>query len=101
MFATEIDGLGGHFTEVLDDDTSALSLGAWIDAHPHAHRKVRVGLAACTPEMFEQCVPPGNVDLCQYITVGRQSTGNRVLQYQMTGVYSAPLWSRIYGRRFG
>jgi hypothetical protein len=60
MVAAEIDGLGRHLTEVLDDDTSALSVRARIHADAHLHRQLRVGPAAAAPDifdMFDHCPP--------------------------------------------
>jgi hypothetical protein len=52
MFATEIDWLGQHFTEILDNNASAFSVCAGIYADADVHRKLPVGPAADSPAMF-------------------------------------------------
>ncbi len=58
MFAAEIDWLGHHFTEVLDNNAQAFSVCARVYADAHVHRQVRVGLATASPAMFKHVAPP-------------------------------------------
>ncbi|MGE5698407.1 MAG: hypothetical protein ACM4D3_25085 [Candidatus Sericytochromatia bacterium] len=53
MLATEINWLGDHLTEILDDDSPATSVSTRIDPHPRIDRQLPDGLAAVVPDMFE------------------------------------------------
>ena len=57
MFAAEIDWLGHHLTEVLDNNASAFSVCARVYADAHVHRQLRVGPATASPAMFKHVAP--------------------------------------------
>lgn len=44
MLAAEINSLGGHLTEILDDHAPALRIGARIYPHPRIAGQVPAGL---------------------------------------------------------
>ena len=58
MLPAEIDAKSPHLTEILNDDASALRIGARINQHARIDRQVPAGLAAAGPDMFEHCSPP-------------------------------------------
>ena len=74
MLAAQINRLGGHFTEILDDDTSAFSVGARIDPDAPVHSQVPAGLVAVAPDMFEHCPPPTNRSLFATASTPPRST---------------------------
>jgi hypothetical protein len=60
MVHPDVDGLRRHFAEILNDDTSAFSVGAGINANAGVHRQC----AAISDLIFcglgSHCFPPGN-----------------------------------------
>ena len=59
---TDIDGMSGQLTEILDHHPATLSVGARIDAHAHVHRQLPAGPAAATFATFKHPVLPLPVD---------------------------------------
>ena len=73
MVAAEIDGLGRHLTEVLDDDTSALSVRARIHADAHIFTASCASVPPLLPPLtFLTCLTtahPGNRSLLTRVPV--------------------------------
>ncbi len=82
MLAAQINSLGLHFTEVLNDHTRTLGVGAGIDPHPPVDRQLPVGLALATPGTFEHCPPPEPLLVATASTspVGRRWNPLRLVQ---------------------